>query len=127
MELSIFIAKILGVTMLILGVAFLLNLKEYRKMAEDMIKDRAFLMIKGLASVVLGAVILVKHNMWSTDWSLIITILGWAWLVGGSLGLLFPRAAMNIAKAVLKQNIILAGSVLMILVGAYLSYVGYFA
>jgi len=127
MELSIFIAKILGVTLLILGVAFLLNLKEYRKMAEDMIKDRAFLMIKGLASVVLGAVILVKHNMWSTDWSLIITILGWAWLVGGSLSLLFPRAATDIAKAVLKQNIILAGSILMILVGAYLSYVGYFA
>jgi hypothetical protein len=127
MVISLFVAKILGLFLLILGVAFLLNLKEYRKMAEDLVKERSLLMCKGVASVVLGAVLVVKHNVWNTDWTLVITILGWVWLAGGALSLLFPRVAMNIAKAVLKQNIILAGSVLMILAGAYLAYVGFLA
>jgi hypothetical protein len=127
MELSIFIAQILGVFLLVMGVAFLLNLKDYRKLAEDLVKDQMFLMMKKTCAVIIGTVLVVKHNVWNTDWTMIITIVGWASLVGGAFGLLFPRQTMGMAKSLLKQNIILAASVIWIIVGAYLTYVGFFA
>jgi hypothetical protein len=127
MELSLFIAKLLGVYTLITGVAFLLNLKEYRKYVEDVIRDRMFLMLKMFIGILIGLTLTIKHNIWVTDWRVLITIFGWASLIGGTFGLLFPRTVVNMAKALLKQNVILAASVLWIIIGAYLAYVGFVA
>jgi uncharacterized membrane protein len=92
MDLSIFIAKIIGVTYLVIGLAFLLNTDYYRKVFSDILKNTTFIFISGIMALVIGIAIIFKHNIWVADWTVLITIVGWIADAKGALLLVFPKS-----------------------------------
>ena len=66
------------------------------------------------------------HNHRAADWAVLVTILGWLLLIGGLVRMLFPiwlaGIAANLAQS---KGFIAAEAVMLLLIGAFLSYKAY--
>ena len=128
METSIFIAKLLGPFFLVIGAGILVNSKGYQAMAEDFLGSPAMIYLAGVLALVGGLAIVILHNRWALEWPLLITLFGWAGVIGGILRMTFPELVTKIGGAFMKHQALMTAGALVILVGgAFLSYHGYFA
>jgi ABC-type amino acid transport system permease subunit len=126
MELSIFLAKVLGLYLVIVPSAVLLNRKQLPRLIEEFSTNLALSILSGFIALVLGLLLVVSHNVWSADWRIIITILGWLSLAKGGLRLFFPEKIQSLATISARPwwTVVL---VMFLVVGAYLSFVGFSA
>jgi len=92
METSILIAKIIGLIYVAFGVGLLLNKSYYIKAINSLLEDSSYFIIGGLLAIIIGILIIEYHNIWSNDWTIIITIIGWIALFKGITLLAFPKS-----------------------------------
>ena len=125
MDISIFLAKILGLYYTIMAIAMLVNPQTIRTMMNE-IKYPGFLFMGGAIALLVGILLTVSHNIWIANWEVIITIIGWLILLKGTLLLIFPDFMIRMSKNFLqnKTAYYVADGVIFIL-GIYLSYVGF--
>lgn len=88
--LTIILAKILGVYLLAMGIAFLINPTHFANIYQHIKKDDNFLFLGAIIALLIGAVIISLYNKWDLDWRIIITILGWWSLIKGFILLVYP-------------------------------------
>jgi len=81
MEVSIFFARLWGSFFIIFGLLFIIT-RQLGKTIE-MTDDKAFVISTGYITLLMGLVTAILHNIWSTDWKIVITILGWSTLIKG--------------------------------------------
>lgn len=93
MELSILLGKVIGLFYVVAGLGFLFNGKYYREMIDGLLKNQAIMYLWSMMAIVAGLFLIFTHNFWVSDWSVIITIIGWLALVKGVLLFLFPGKA----------------------------------
>ncbi|PIP86445.1 hypothetical protein COV42_00930 [Candidatus Campbellbacteria bacterium CG11_big_fil_rev_8_21_14_0_20_44_21] len=126
MDLSFLLAKILGLFYLILGV-IVFKKTEIRKISEELSKNEALRFVFGLIILLIGIIIVAIHNVWSGDWRVLITLLGWLSLVKGFSSLWMDEATYK--KWILKwdsKSMVTAGGAVSMVIGLYLSYIGFF-
>ena len=124
---SIFIAKIIGPCCIIMGIGLLLNRNFYVKFMEDFAKNDALILISGMMSLIIGLLIIASHNMWVSNWKVIITLFGWAGLLKGIWLCVFPKSISGFITVYQKNSgLLLVHSIIAILFGIFLSYVAYF-
>ena len=56
------------------------------------------------------------HNVWTSDWSVAITIIGWLSFIEGLLHIVFPKAAQNTLNRAAKKNMVYFAMVLTIII-----------
>jgi hypothetical protein len=94
MEVSIFLAKFWGWFM----VLFFFLLIAYPKRIKQMFafaKDDKFIFLLSVITIIIGLLSVVAHNVWTTDWRVVITIFGWTSLLKGVTQFAFPQVAWN--------------------------------
>lgn len=126
MELSIFLAKVLGSYLLIASLAILVNHKPFNKMLNEYVKDLPTVFFHGVIALLLGLALVVSHNLWVADWRVIITIFGWLTLLKGVTHMFVPQAAIKKGMD-LYHATSPAIFVIMAVLGAYLAYIGFTA
>ena len=125
---SLFIAKIFGICYLVMGIGFVINRDFYRKVMEDFFKNAALVFYGGAMSLIIGIVIVLLHNRWVANWTVIITIIGWGGLIKGVWILVFPNSVAGFMKTYVDNKALLrVHSVLIIIFGVALTYLGFFA
>lgn len=90
MEISILIAKIIGIVYVSFGIGLIANKAFYKKAISNLFTNTGYLIIGGFIAIVFGVLIIENHNIWKTNWTVIITITGWIALLKGILLLAFP-------------------------------------
>ena len=126
MDTSLFLARLLGPTMLVMGLGLLVNRSTYRNLSLEVLDSRALLFIAGLIAFVAGLAIVLTHNVWVAGWPVIITVFGWASLFAGIVRIVFPDQVAQLGRrAADSQGFLLFGIVLYLGLGAWLSYAGY--
>jgi hypothetical protein len=103
MQTSLFLARLIGPVMLVVGLAVFANLRRFRDIAEEFLASRALMFLSGLAIMPVGVAIVLKHNIWTVDWRVLITIVGWLNVVSGVLRLFGPLFVVRAGHAILKQ------------------------
>ena len=103
MQTSLFLARLIGPVMLVVGLAVFANLRRFRDIAEEFLASRALMFLSGLAIMPVGVAIVLKHNIWTADWRVLITIVGWLNVVSGVLRLFGPLFVVRAGHAILKQ------------------------
>ncbi len=127
MDTSILIAKLLGPVLLVAALSMLASPSQILAMASEFLKSHALIFLSGVLTMVGGLAIVNAHNVWSADWPVIITVFGWAMVIGGAVRMGLPNVVQSIgAKMMNGANMIRTFGVIWAAVGAYLSYVGYF-
>ena len=127
---STIIARLMGPVLLFMGIGAVIGLlskfpEGYIGVLRDM-NNQSATIILGMFALLAGLAIVNLHNLWVSDWRVIITILGWLAIVRGALSLLFPNKMYGIGEAILaSRSGTLIGAVIVILVGGILSWMGY--
>lgn len=128
METSQLIAKFIGPVMVVAALAGLLNSKQMMAIFEDFIKSPALIFIAGIMALVMGLALVIFHNRWVADWTLIITIFGWIGIAGGILRMAFPLMAIETGKWMIgKKKMLAVIAVLNLALGGFLTYKGFVA
>ena len=126
MEHSIFLAKVLGLYLLIVPAAVLLNRKQFAELAKEFVANPAIVFLSGLLALILGLLMVVSHNVWTADWRAVITFIGWLTLAKGVVRILFPEklATFVIDPSSTKWTFAL---IVLLGLGIYLTCVGFSA
>ncbi len=126
MNASIFLAKVIGPMLAIIGASILLNPTQFRSVAQEIMRSPALVFVIGHIALPAGIATVLVHNVWVLDWPVIITILGWAAAIGGAIRILAPRRATDVGREVIEKRGVLpvVGSVWLI-IGLVLAYFGF--
>jgi hypothetical protein len=125
MQIAILFARFLGPLFIVIAVGVLLNLKNYQKMMEDFFKNSALVYIGGFMALAFGLILVMFHNVWAFNWTLIITILGWSSLVKGILLIVFPNVMLKTTEMFRKSTAVLAvHAVIILALGVFLTIMG---
>lgn len=125
MDVSIALARILGILMLFLGIS-IFNRKTVAGLLEEMERQRGFLWLSGLIAAVFGAVIVSLGGFWFSDWRIVISVLGWLSLLKGIIILIFPDFAVSFYKQ-FRMKCLVLGGIIAVVLGLFLCYAGFFA
>jgi hypothetical protein len=127
MDTSLFLARLLGPMLLVIGAGVLINRENFRAMAKELIASRELMFIIGILTLLGGLAIVNTHNVWQ-GWPTIITVFGWIFAVGGALRILLPDTARSIQGAALDKPMLpTIGGAVQAVLGAWLCYVGFIA
>jgi len=125
---SVFIAKIFGLTYLVVAVGLLLNQATFKQVIEDFCKSVVAVFYGGILSLVIGIVIVLTHNIWKASWVALITIIGWGGLIKGIWMIVFPNSVFKFMEAYLRnEGLVKAHGILALVFGLALTYFGFFA
>lgn len=123
MELSLFLAKILGAVFTAFSVAGLMRPKIISDALRDFDHESFARLIAGCAGVGVGMAVILSHNIWTWDFRGLITLFGWTALIKGVSYLLLPKQAVSFTKSMVKSKsqmrVFLYTS---LLIGLYLLY-----
>ncbi len=126
MVLSIFLAKIIGLYLVIISAAFMLKADEFKPMMLDMLKNPSLVLFSSILALIFGILIVVSHNIWDMDWRVIITILGWLTLLKGVMRLFYPEFVMKkVTKCVENKASYTIMMLITLFIGLVLLYFGY--
>jgi hypothetical protein len=103
MQTSVFLARLIGPVMLVVGLAVFANQRAFRDMAEEFLASPALLFLSGLLIMPMGLAIVLTHNVWTADWRVLITLFGWLNAIGGAVRLLAPDTVMKTGRAMLRR------------------------
>lgn len=127
MTTSIFIARLLAIVYLSIGVGALFNPDYLKKVVDDFSKSMSATYIGGLLALIMGFSIISVHSVWDGTWVVIISALGWAALVKGIMLLAFPNVMMRMAHYVYRKVNMNLYSIIVVLIGAFFGYQGFLA
>jgi hypothetical protein len=128
MQVSVFLARLLGPLLLLPGVGLLVNPRAFRAMATEVVGSITLVYLLGLFDFAAGLAIVLVHNVWTVNWRVLITLIGWLLLIRGAARILITDTLMGFAKTLIrnKQLYLVSGGVLVIL-GLVQCYFGYVA
>ncbi|MBU0706134.1 hypothetical protein KJ657_04890 [Patescibacteria group bacterium] len=90
MELSILAAKIISLLYLAAGISALSGQMTFKGILEDLMASRALSFAMGFVALIVGVLLVTYHNIWVKDWTVLITIIGWAALIKGFMFIAYP-------------------------------------
>ena len=126
MQTSVFLARLIGPVMALVGISLLTNETAFRKMAMEFVRSPALIFFSGMILMPAGLAVVLSHNVWVLNWPLIITLLGWIAVVSGALRVFAPDRALKIGKkAIASEEIITAAAAFWLVIGAVLCYFGF--
>ena len=128
MNASIFLAKMIGPMMLVMGLTVLVHSQRTRRMAKEFLESESLIFLSGVITLPVGLAIVITHNVWVANWPVIITLFGWIAVAAGVARMTLPGAMKVVGKQMIEKTTLIAipGTVMVVL-GLYLSYQGYFA
>ena len=122
MELPLLLAKIISVIYISSGVAVLIGTINFNDIADDFDKSPALTFIAGSVGIIIGMVLINFHNNWVSNWTVLVTIISWAFLIGGLIVVIFPKSLSYFSRYYKHSH---AWGIFMILFGAVFGYFGF--
>ncbi|WP_190811026.1 hypothetical protein [Flagellimonas sp. S3867] len=89
METSMLLAKFWGFYLIVFFLVLVFNPKRIRDIF-GYLEDPKFLLITAFVAIIMGILNVLVHNIWTNDWRLLITLIGWVSLFTGIALFTFP-------------------------------------
>ena len=98
MELSILVSRIIAVVYISSGIAVFIGQLNFDNIVADLNKSTALTFIAGACGIIIGMVLVTYHNNWVKNWTVLITIISWIFLIGGLMVVVFPKSLSYMSK-----------------------------
>jgi hypothetical protein len=126
MNTTLFFAQIWGPVLLAIGIGFFISQNHYKAVYRDIEKEPLAALIFAMAAIIAGIIQILSHNTWATASEWIISLLGWALLIKGLAFAIVPKLIEIRGDWAVRMKLVPGAGALLILLGVYLSYLGYF-
>jgi uncharacterized membrane protein len=126
MQNSIFIARLLGPAFVVVSIAIAMEPRSFRAILSEFIKSEALTYLAGFLGLLGGLTLVLTHNIWSLDWRVIITLIGWITIFRALVTIFVPQIIARIGSWYLDHGgAFFVNASLMLVIGAVLCYFGY--
>lgn len=126
MDITTLLAQIWGPILVAVGLGFFFSTKYYVAVYRDLEKESFAVLFFGMFAMAAGIAHVMVHNVWNSLPQIIVSLLGWGVLVKGVICVTFPKLADRGGDWALSAKIVPAAGIIVLILGAYLSWVGYF-
>ena len=126
MELTILLSKVLGIYVLIGGVAIWFKRAYFAPVLGNFVRDPLMRLIVGSLELIAGLFMVFTHNIWSSAAASLVSLVGWMLLLEGAFYLLAPESL--ISKTIGKLDTRLwytFGGIFAVIIGIYLIAFGF--
>ena len=124
MTISSFLAQVLGIIFLVVGISIVLKKKYAIAAVDEITHNKGLLWLCGFSALAMGAVMVVLNNFWTTGLPLFITVLGWLAILKGAFLLLLPEYTASLYRKINKGGIFIAAGFVCFILGLIMIYVG---
>lgn len=120
------IAGLAGPLFMAVGVALLVNRRAVAGLVSGTLNSPEFIFFSGLITLIAGLAVVRTHNVWSAEWTLLVTVIGWLCVIGGVIRIVWPDRVSVLRTSLLRsENTITASALVSLLLGAFLTAKGY--
>src|SRR6516164_1668892 len=95
MQLTIFLAKLIGLTMIIVSFYTLAQKRTVIALIKAMIDDRPLMFFIELVGMIAGLAMVLAHNIWSGTLAIVVTLIGWMLLIRSLVWMVLPPRTMR--------------------------------
>ena len=127
MDISIFLAQVLGIYFLVMGIAILVRGRTLQKSIKDFLGNLSIKFFAGIFILILGIMMVVSHNIWGGEgWQTVITILAWLTFLKGIFYLFAgDKVFDSLVGMTNKMGVFAIGGIVSIILGGWLSFIGF--
>ncbi len=131
MDRSVQLAKLIGPPFLAVGLGLLLNQKTYWDMTDEVLRhpsavSNTLIYLSGVLAMIVGLAVVNAHPTWTRDWRVVITVVGWLFLVVGILRVVLPDIVLTLGSTLYgSPTSLVIGAVISLVLGGFLSFKGY--
>jgi hypothetical protein len=119
-------ARLMGPLFIAIGLSQIINAEVLRTLVDQFLQSYALIFIAGIMAMLAGLAIVNFHNLWVSDWRVVITIFGWLALIGGFIRIALPQQTAMIGTAIFGvPNITIFSGLFTLALGVWLSVMGY--
>jgi len=120
------LAQIIGVYLFVFGASMLMVPEKVRPVMKDFVQSKMLVLFTGYLSVLVGMIIITMYNVWIWHWAVLITIVGWFFLLNGLARIFLMDKFMKEMKSILSGDKYYWMGWILLIVGAYLGSMGFF-
>jgi len=124
MDITLVLAKVLGGILLAVGVSAL-NKRWISTVIADIERSSGLFWMYGFVAFVIGVTTISLYDAWTSDWRVLITIIGWLCILKGVGLMVFPQSMLAVYKKVKLASIVPFSGVISVLLGLALLYFGF--
>ncbi len=121
---AMWLASILGPFMTIIGLWMLLYYDQLIKVLSGIKNSPALFYLSSVYNLLIGFTILSQYDLWGWNALVLVTLLGWAMVVRGVMGLFVPQLLMDFFMG--KPQFTKIMGIIPLIWGLFLSWVGFF-
>ena len=117
------LAVLMGSALVIVGIT-LFNKSYFNAVMTDLANSKGLLWITGFITFVMGTVIVALYNVWSADWRVLVTLLGWLTVIKGAFIMLFPSSMTLFYRRFLSDHLLTYSGIYALMLGGLLLFLG---
>ncbi len=131
MDRSIQLAKLIGPPFLAVGLGLLVNQKTYWDMTDEVIRhpsavSNMLIYLSGVLAMIVGLAVVNAYRSWTLDWRVVITIIGWLFLLVGIARIVLPDIVLKLGSTVYgSPTSLVIAAIISLVLGGFLSFKGY--
>lgn len=126
MNMTMLFAKFFGIFLIIMALPQVFMVTEFRERINAMLSNPAHMMIAGVVSLMMGIFLVLLHNVWVMDWTVLVTFFCWLTLFKGIMIIYFPSRTMDFFRSMSTAKACLIRGIIMLVLGGFLVYQGFF-
>jgi len=105
MSVSITLSRIFTIYFLTIAILMIIRPHGFRKQMQGLAEQPAVVTLASTITLILGSTLIVLHNRWNANWTLVITVLAWLTFIKGFSYLLFPDLPKYICSLPTKNHL----------------------
>lgn len=125
MEISQFLAKFLGLYILLMSLPLLVTPHTIRGRYRSFLNDDPVMKLAGIVTVLVGVFLILLHNIWVFDWRVLVTLTSWVILIEGISIVYFPNHARSLFRRLAGKVPIIISGFIGLAVSLVLLFVGF--
>jgi hypothetical protein len=124
---TLFLGYLLGFYLFLTSLAMLVHKERFKKTINEFLSDQPLLTFSGGIGTFIGLILVLSHNVWTFDWSVVITLVGWAVLLQGLMRTFLPQTFAHMVRTLQAKVGFSLLSWFWLLVGSFLIWGAYTA
>ena len=125
MKTSRYIAKVFGLTGVLLSLVFLASGGGLIDRLIESMSEGGFLFMSGTYTLIIGVALVVGHNVWDGSWRVVITVIGYLTLLKGIVLLAWPDAMLEITKGMQEGGVMQVQILFGVVFYGWLTWMGF--
>ena len=127
MTTTLYLASLWGPIILAVGVGVFVSRSYYMRIYRELEKDALSVLIFGMVAMATGIIQVSMHNIWGNLPEVIVSLLGWGLLIKGTAFIIVPKLVDMGGDWAADSKLVPTVGGFMLLIGAYLTWISYFA